>query len=226
MKKGKEVSVDEAAQVLGVTPRSVLNYIKAKDIEAIKVGKSWFINRPSLEAFKQRYKLGLNAPPDLGGGGDSENTEKVDSEKRNFPESFSKQKKKSAPVHTLRLFQIAKETLQNINSNGLFPDDRADLRNKFLDLKAEALELVGAGFYSYDNKLKARLYDRSRAKVGGMLSLVYFYNKGDRKLPDVVQRIEHELMPAFSSLIRKLEIKGEKMAKRYSGKQGTTHERN
>lgn len=218
MKKGKEVSVDEAAQVLGVTPRSVLNYIKAKDIEAIKVGKSWFINRPSLEAFKQRYNLGLNIP--LNHGGDSENAEKSDSENRNFPENSARQKKKGDPVHTLRLFQIAKETLQNINSKNLFPAERADLHKKFLDLKAEALELVGAGFYSYDNRLKARLYDRSRAKVGGMLSLVYFYHKDDGKLPEVIQKIEHELMPAFSSLIRKLEIKGEKISKKYQGKQG------
>jgi len=102
--KGKEASVDEASQVLDVTPRTVINYINSKEIEATKVGKSWFINRASLEAFKQRYKLGLNAPPSQ--GEDSENAEIKDSETRKFPEnseSSARQKKKADPVHTLAL---------------------------------------------------------------------------------------------------------------------------
>ena len=126
--KGKEASVDEASQVLGVTPRSVINYINTKQIQAIKVGKSWFINRASLEAFKQRYKLGEVLPPAQGRV--SENAEEVEkggSETGNFPENLARQKKKANPVHTLRLFQIAKETLHNINSKNLLPSDRTDL---------------------------------------------------------------------------------------------------
>lgn len=213
--KGKEASVEEASQVLGVTARTVINYINSKEIEAIKVGKSWFIKRASLEAFKQRYKLGEQADPTQ--GKDSENAEKPPHSERKFSENAEiseRRQKKGEPVHTLRLFQMAKEILQGINSKNFFPPERADLHKKFLDLKAEALELVGAGFYSYDSRLKARLYDRSRAKVGGMLSLVYFHQKKDGKLPEVIQLMEHELMPAFSSLIRKLEMKGEKGARK------------
>lgn len=45
-----EVTVGQAADFLGVTTRTVLNYIQAKEIEAIKVGKSWYIKTPSLDA--------------------------------------------------------------------------------------------------------------------------------------------------------------------------------
>lgn len=215
--KGKEASVEEASQVLNVTPRTVINYINSKEIEAIKVGKSWFIDRPSLEAFKQRYNLGEQPPPPQGTS--SENTEIKRSETRKFPENSARQKK-SDPVHTLRLFQIAKETLHNISPKNLLPTDRTDLHEKFLNLKAEAVELLGAGFYSYDNRLKARLYDRARAKVGGMLSLVYFYQKSEPRSSEVTQKIEQELMPAFSSLIRKLEMKGEKTIKKWPARKG------
>lgn len=219
MKKRIELSVEEASQALGVTPRSVINYIKTKEIEAIKVGKSWYVNQSSLEAFKQRYKLGANYQVKQDSGIEK-STENPDSERKEFPEKFARERKKANPVHTLRLFQMAKEVLRNINSRDFFADSRVDLHKKFLDLKTEALELLGAGFYSYDNKLKARLYDHSRAKVGGMLSLVYFYQSDLQNLPDVILKIESELMPAFSSLIRKLEIKSERPMKDHSRKHG------
>jgi excisionase family DNA binding protein len=50
--KANEVTVEQASALLGVTSRSVINYIKTKEIEAIKVGKVWHINRASLDVFK------------------------------------------------------------------------------------------------------------------------------------------------------------------------------
>ncbi|MFT6633399.1 MAG: excisionase family DNA binding protein [Bacteriovoracaceae bacterium] len=40
-----DMSVLEVSELLGVTPRSVINYVKSKEIEGIKVGKSWFLKR-------------------------------------------------------------------------------------------------------------------------------------------------------------------------------------
>lgn len=54
-KNTRETTVDEAALELGVTTRSILNYIKLREIDALKVGKSWFINKASLDAFKQKH---------------------------------------------------------------------------------------------------------------------------------------------------------------------------
>ena len=74
----------------------------------------------------------------------------------------------------------------------------------------EALEFLGAGFYTYSSRNKAILYGRSREKVGGMLSLAYFYQQEKDKPAPNILKIEEELMPAFSSLIRKIEKKNER----------------
>jgi predicted transcriptional regulator len=74
----------------------------------------------------------------------------------------------------------------------------------------EALEFLGAGFYAFGSRNKAILYGRSREKVGGMLSLAYFYQHEQNKTAQDILKIEEELMPAFSSLIRKIEKKNER----------------
>lgn len=132
------------------------------------------------------------------------------------PEKFSKsrglkkEKREIYPVHSLRLFQIAHETLYSINVQTLLPKDHPDLHRKFLTLKMEALEFLGAGFYAFGSRNKALLYGRSREKVGGMLSLAYFYQPEQNKASKEILKIEEELMPAFSSLIRKIEKKNER----------------
>lgn len=205
-----ETTVEEAALALNVTPRTVINYIQAKEISAIKVGKSWHINKASLDAFKQRY--GFAEDVLLSEPKGSENTEIKESQSSNFPKVSIEQKRKREvyPVQSLRLFQIAKDSLRNTSTQSLFPADRPDLKHKFLTLKAEALEYLGAGFYAFGSKSKAILYNRSREKVGGMLSLVYFYQPKEGKPPKDIQKIEEDLMPAFSSLIRKIEKKNER----------------
>lgn len=213
----KETTVEEASRLLTVTPRTVINYINTKQIEAIKVGKSWFISMPSLEAFKQRYNLGA-VPATIEKTDHTEIQENKISEKDTISGKPNPSKRKSNPVSTLRLFQMARETLKEINSADLFNKNDTGPLSKFDNLKMEAIELIGAGFYSFDNKLKARLYDHSRAKVGGMLSLFYFYNNHVNDIPIKIKRLEEELMPAYSSLIRKIEIKTDRTPKKFESK--------
>lgn len=198
MNKTNELTVEEAAALLGVTPRSVVNYIKSKEIEAIKVGKAWFINPASLDAFKKRYGFSSHTPEVM------ENFRKISEPHKN------REKKELYPVHNLKLFQIAKEVLTGMNSKTIFPENRPDLEQKLRTLKVEALELLGAGFYAFGSQNKSILYNRSREKVGGILSLVYFYHETNEKLPKGILKIEEDLMPAYSSLIRKIEKKSER----------------
>ena len=51
--KRGDVTVSEAANSLGVTTRSVLNYIKAKEIDALKVGSLGTLKRPLLILFQK-----------------------------------------------------------------------------------------------------------------------------------------------------------------------------
>ncbi len=187
-KNTRETTVDIAAQELGVTARSVLNYIKTREIEALKVGKSWFINKASLDAFKQKNGFTSKRDDSLQDSEKetvsenlSENPENPEKASKSPHSGLKREKREIYPVHSLRLFQIAHETLLSLNVQNLLPKDRPDLHQKFLNLKMEALEFLGAGFYAFGNRNKAILYGRSREKVGGMLSLAYFYKHDENK---------------------------------------------
>ena len=58
-KQQKEATVEEAARLLAVSPRTVINYNNTKQIEAIKVGKSWFIAQMvlSFESWRHLGKM-------------------------------------------------------------------------------------------------------------------------------------------------------------------------
>jgi excisionase family DNA binding protein len=62
-----EVSVPEAANRLGVSTRMLRLYIESRKIQALKVGRKWFIDAASLEAFRQRLHLPATShqPPAL-----------------------------------------------------------------------------------------------------------------------------------------------------------------
>jgi len=47
----KLISTKEAAQILGVTPKTVIKAIKRKQIKGDRVGWSWVIERDSLDGY-------------------------------------------------------------------------------------------------------------------------------------------------------------------------------
>ena len=56
-KKGKEINVKRAAELLNLSERTVLNFIKQKKIDAIKVGRDWFIDYASFVSFALKYDM-------------------------------------------------------------------------------------------------------------------------------------------------------------------------
>ena len=50
----KVYDVDEVATILGIGKRTVYNYIKAKQIKAVKVGNYWRITETALNDFLER----------------------------------------------------------------------------------------------------------------------------------------------------------------------------
>ena len=90
MKKSKsqsEVSVKEAGEILKVSDRSILNFIKTKRIQAIKVGRDWFIDYASIVAFAKRYDYPLSHL-------ESENTDENNNSPKRNSKSESKEEKK------------------------------------------------------------------------------------------------------------------------------------
>ena len=47
----KVFTVDEVADILKVTKRTLYNYIKADKLHAVKMGKYWRVSEESLQAF-------------------------------------------------------------------------------------------------------------------------------------------------------------------------------
>jgi excisionase family DNA binding protein len=49
-----EISVDEAALTLGVHARTILNLKVRRQIKAVKVKGRWYVDQPSVMAFKDK----------------------------------------------------------------------------------------------------------------------------------------------------------------------------
>ncbi len=194
-----EISVQEAADHLGVTTRTVLNYIRQKEIEAIKVGKNWFIKSPSLDALVSRYgfkKPHTQAPEEMGEVADTHKIKPI----TGITEG---KRKKTQSLATLRLFEVVKLSLLDTN---LEKDNQTFLLDHFNHLKLEAIEYLGAGFYAFEFQHKKNYYNLSRQKISGMLSLLHSFEPENAR----IKILEDDLMPAYSALIKKLEKYNEK----------------
>ena len=82
-------------------------------------------------------------------------------------------------------------------------------------LKYSAIELLGAGYYSYEPRNKLKLYNQSRQKVGAILALVYFKPEEMVAFKKVINDIEDELLPAYSALIKRIDKKSESNREKY-----------
>ena len=148
MKKIKlEISVQEAADHLGVTTRTILNYIRQKEIEAIKVGKTWFIKSTSLDALVSRYDF--KKPNEL-----ASTSSHAQEEIKPLVGITEGKRKKTQSLATLRLFDIVKASLLETD---IKKENQAFLQDHFNNLKLEAIEYLGAGFYAFEFKHKKKL---------------------------------------------------------------------
>lgn len=77
------------------------------------------------------------------------------------------------------------------------------------ELKNCAIELLGAGYYSFGAKAKTKLYDESRQKIGAFMALIYFYLNDAGVVKKIASEVELSLLPSYSSLIKRLDKKNE-----------------
>ena len=201
-KKDSEITVQEASALLGVTTRSVLNYIKSKEIEAIKVGKSWFIKKPSLDSFSKRYgftREQAEVTPTKTAEIKIPN-EQVNQSRENNETKFS--------VKNLRAFKLSKEILDKEKLQKLLSSCPA--QSKILTHFHDAVSYLGAGYYAYNTEDKLRLYRKSREKLGSALALIYYSIDSIQNDSHIIDNIEGQLLPAYSSLIKRMDKKREK----------------
>ena len=168
----QEISVEEAARILGISSRSVTNYLTSRQLDGVKVGKKWFVKSSSVLAIRppgtplHEIKLPLLEEP----------RSKPQVEKQ--PEKRWRPLKEKPPQRELQKLS----SFLRIHSAYLFILGIAgELENKTLfDFVKGELESVagdiGAGYYSF-GPMKLRLYTRARLKMGRLVSIVLLNNE-------------------------------------------------
>ena len=202
-KKGKEISVKKAAQSLKLSERTVLNFIKQKKLEAIKVGRDWFIDHASFVSFALKYDIPIsernvglsekfrNFPKDSETNGDfSEISERFDDPSKTFPKSseidadFSENfrnipKSSESAIPVSERFEAA-----NKLDNNLKPSlKRANHITSLRVYELSKLIFSNHNFqFNPENKIEERLIDLSFQTLEGIGSGFYAYSWDEKKI--------------------------------------------
>ena len=204
IESSQEMGVEEASNLLGVSERTMLNYIKLKQIKAVKVGKRWFIDRISCEAFgKGKTKIVTPSEKNT-----KENTiqqaipptkEATNLSSTPYPSLGNKQERKT--IKSLACYRLALTTFKmpmwQISDNNPYTQQLTTFRYQIL-------EHLGAGYCSFGTG-KRHHYDQSRGIIGSVLALIYSDEKVATLFEKDLSFLENDLLLAFTSLIRKIE---------------------
>ena len=195
--KVPEVSSEEAARWLGITTRSLLNYLKAKQIEGVKVGEDWFVKSQSI---LQLRPLEVPLPevvlPEI------ENPlSRHQHEKQNKKNGSAWQLKKGRRRSPRRLncFVLLQESLDLLKfiKGEMTEDLFRFFENELLALGDE----LGAGYYSFGLS-KRKLYTRARIRAGRVVSRSLLMDSPQGFSMSLCQVVE-----AVTYLCRKMERK-------------------
>ena len=186
-----EVSVEQAASILGTTSRTVLNYIGSKQIKATKVGKSWFVDSASLESFAGEKKRGC-----------------TDSGDKEYPRRSRRSDAKN--VTALACYRLSIEAFSMPMWNS---PESIQYTQRLSDIKFKVLEHLGAGYYSFGAS-KRQHYDSARGLIGSAVALLYSDKAVSDKWKDDLYFLENDLLMAFTCLLRKIERMGHRDTRR------------
>lgn len=205
MTKKTEISVREAARQINCTERTIINFIKMKRFEALKVGRDWFIDYASFVSFAKRYDYALldeeQVPPEEIESSNVSTPKK--SEK--IPEEHSDKKRRHGNIETLRVYQIFKDIFEKGHFKTEFTHP---CESRIAALGTGVLEEIGAGFYAFGAHMKRLHYINARARLGAIIALLHSDENLRKRWCEEIEQIEGRLLPAFGALIKKLEQKG------------------
>lgn len=178
-----QISVKEASIRLQLTERSVLNFIKQRRIDAVKVGKEWFVDYSSFVAFRQRYQLKEFVEP----------TEIKEV-------AVSKENRMS--LASLRVFHHSSQLFESENFR---KNPTQDFEKRIRELSFFSIENLGAGFHSFGTVLKLKHYNQARGYLGAILALLFQNEERRLMWKKEIEEIETHILPAFGALLRKIE---------------------
>lgn len=203
----EEVSVAEAAQLLQVTERSILNFIRGHQIRATKVGKSWFLDKASVLAFQ--------AERSTSHVGVSENNVPVSETPSAVSEKLKGNRRPRLGLRGLNCYHLAVEIFTR-EAWGAVASDSFHLNSipskdifvsRLLTLQLQILEALGAGYHTFGGT-KTSHYGSARAAAGSLLALVSANKSLSGALENERELIEQKLLPALIALQRTAEKRG------------------
>lgn len=227
---GVEVSVTDAAQILQVTERTVLNFIREKRIIAVKVGKSWFVDHASILTLKAGRSPADSAEGVTNSSRVEPNRAEYFSEKMVVSEKLPSVSEKSRAVsekqsaggrsrlgirglncYRLAVDIFARESWCAGDSSDAFSLGGAIskelLINRIGVLQLQILETLGAGYHSFGNA-KVTQYGKARAAAGSLLALISASGTIGGALEAERAAVEEKLLPALIALQRTAEKRG------------------
>jgi len=165
-----EVSVEFASKHLGVTERTVTNYLKSNQLKGEKVGSKWFIDSESLKTFRgQRQPLSEVKLPTLENPLSENQEKKVKGRALKSWEFKKGTKRHPGKLHSYRYLEESFNLLVRI---------REEISEEYFDFFHEEVLLLGddlsAGYYSF-GPVKRKLYGRARIRSGRLVSRAIFY---------------------------------------------------
>ncbi len=220
--------------MLRVTERSVLNYLRDHRIKGTKVGKEWFVDKASIEAFALKYgyniyepETGLNYLSTTGAQGlssDDENKISIFKAAATSAIMHSPGLQKQAPEQPDGVEQ--KSVLYSVNHKkqktlddlrvltlirstfAKYPDYFSHdnpLKEKLTKVLLNVVENLGAGFYAYGSQTKIKYYLQARSNIGAFLALYRLVPAPTQHEIKIAFEFEDIISPAMIALIRNLE---------------------
>lgn len=195
-----EVDVGFAARYLGTTERTIINYLKARQLSGEKVGKKWFIKSESLlrlrpygTALEQAVLPSEENPKSI------RQHENENRKNRRPGKDWNLVKSSKRNPANLNGFAHVVEALDILerNEEDFHPEQSDFFKNALMEIGDD----LGAGYYSF-GLTKRKLYARARIRSGRLVSRALL-----QKAPKGLTMILCQVAEAVSFLCRSLEKK-------------------
>lgn len=219
-KHSGQITVQAAAQYLNVPERTVRHHLKTKKLLGHKVGKEWFIDRASVDAFAQRYGFvtGPLEPEPISASDVSQNQEQLtvrfmpsdaDSQTNSRDQSqnhatteqdASDQKRKQRVVRSLfslRVFQLSLDAFKG-DEHGDVKDIEIHVAERVRTLKLDYFGFLGRGFYCFHYREKILAYREARNRLAEIAALKLLSQNTQAQ----GKKLESEVLPALGALLR------------------------
>ena len=180
-----DLSLQQAADILGKTRRQVVYMITQGRLAAHKVGGRWMVQRSALQV-----------DPDV----QERTSNKNERLRAAVEEALVPTKERYYTVRDLKAVQVATSIYRKLLQEG---GNRENVAGHI----RECLDQLAMGCHRYNRNTKSIAYSAARDSASLAVMELLLNGKAESVDP-LVQTIENELMPALAGLIRRVERKG------------------